>query len=39
VLALDHEDFDPARFSGVLSQFSGSLAQASSIALPEAKKK
>jgi hypothetical protein len=30
VLALDHEDFDPARFSGVLSQFSGNLAQASS---------
>jgi hypothetical protein len=39
VLALDHEDFDPARFSDVLSQFSGSLAQASSAAPSEAKTK
>lgn len=39
VLALDHEDFDPSRFSGALSQFSGNLAQVSSGAPSEAKKK
>jgi hypothetical protein len=37
VLALDHEDFDPVRFSGVLSQFSGNLAQTSAPAGVEKK--